>query len=245
MYRLLRAEPRSGNDGPRPAGPPTVKPELVATGTEPGVVLGHHQARRAPQMDLVPPLRDPRRLQPLRRRLARRPPRVGPPRRRAHRRAVYDQSVAAGQLTLHADRGTSMTSKTVTQLLADLGVLQSPLAGPTSPTTTPSPKPSSRPSSTARPSRNASPASTTPGPSVDRSSTTTTTTTATPASACTPPPTSTTAAPTPSEPNASSSSTPPTPPTPNDSARPPSAPRIPEATWINRPEETPLTTEAI
>ena len=37
-------------------------------------------------MELVPPLRDPRRLQPLRRRLARRPPRIGPPRRRAHRR---------------------------------------------------------------------------------------------------------------------------------------------------------------
>jgi putative transposase len=39
--------------------------------------------------------------------------------------AVYDQHVDADQLTLHADRGTSMTSKTVTQLLADLGVLQS------------------------------------------------------------------------------------------------------------------------
>lgn len=39
--------------------------------------------------------------------------------------AVYDHGVGAGQLTLHADRGSSMTSKTVTQLLADLGVLQS------------------------------------------------------------------------------------------------------------------------
>ena len=39
--------------------------------------------------------------------------------------AVYAQGVPAGQLSLHADRGTSMTSKTVTQLLADLGVLQS------------------------------------------------------------------------------------------------------------------------
>ncbi|HVE45888.1 MAG TPA: IS3 family transposase [Acidimicrobiales bacterium] len=39
--------------------------------------------------------------------------------------AIYDQGVAAGQLSLHADRGSSMTSKTVTQLLADLGVLQS------------------------------------------------------------------------------------------------------------------------
>ncbi len=39
--------------------------------------------------------------------------------------AVYREQVPAGQLSLHADRGTSMTSKTVTQLLADLGVLQS------------------------------------------------------------------------------------------------------------------------
>ena len=31
----------------------------------------------------------------------------------------------AGQLALHADRGSSMTSKTVAQLLADLGVHQS------------------------------------------------------------------------------------------------------------------------
>lgn len=39
--------------------------------------------------------------------------------------AIYQQQVPAGQLTLHADRGTSMTSKTVAQLLADLGVLRS------------------------------------------------------------------------------------------------------------------------
>jgi putative transposase len=35
------------------------------------------------------------------------------------------QHVTAGQLTLHADRGSSMTSKPVTFLLADLGVTQS------------------------------------------------------------------------------------------------------------------------
>jgi putative transposase len=39
--------------------------------------------------------------------------------------AIYDQHIPAGQLTLHADRGSSMTSKTVSQLLADLGVDQS------------------------------------------------------------------------------------------------------------------------
>ncbi len=39
--------------------------------------------------------------------------------------AAFNHGVGPGQLTLHADRGSSMTSKTVTQLLADLGVLQS------------------------------------------------------------------------------------------------------------------------
>ena len=39
--------------------------------------------------------------------------------------AVFDHHIGHEQLTLHADRGSSMTSKTVSQLLADLGVLQS------------------------------------------------------------------------------------------------------------------------
>ncbi len=38
---------------------------------------------------------------------------------------IYAHGVDKGQLTLHADRGSSMTSRTVSQLLADLGVLQS------------------------------------------------------------------------------------------------------------------------
>jgi putative transposase len=39
--------------------------------------------------------------------------------------AIARHGIADGQLALHADRGSSMTSKTVSQLLADLGVLQS------------------------------------------------------------------------------------------------------------------------
>ncbi len=39
--------------------------------------------------------------------------------------AIYTHDVDQDQLTLHADRGSSMTSRTVSQLLADLGVLQS------------------------------------------------------------------------------------------------------------------------
>jgi putative transposase len=40
-------------------------------------------------------------------------------------RAIATQSIARNQLTLHADRGTSMTSKPVSQLLVDLGVARS------------------------------------------------------------------------------------------------------------------------
>lgn len=39
--------------------------------------------------------------------------------------AIHRHHVPDGQLSLHADRGSSMTSRTVSQLLADLGVLQS------------------------------------------------------------------------------------------------------------------------
>ena len=39
--------------------------------------------------------------------------------------AITSQGVEPGQLTLHADRGTSMTSKPVAQLLVDLGVARS------------------------------------------------------------------------------------------------------------------------
>jgi len=39
--------------------------------------------------------------------------------------SIYAQGIGAGRLTIHADRRSSMTSKTVSQLLCDLGVLQS------------------------------------------------------------------------------------------------------------------------
>jgi putative transposase len=41
------------------------------------------------------------------------------------RQTATKQSISAGQLTIHADRGSSMTSKPVAFLLADLGITQS------------------------------------------------------------------------------------------------------------------------
>ena len=40
------------------------------------------------------------------------------------------EGVCSNQLTLHADRGSAMTSKSVAQLLADLGVTGGPLGVP-------------------------------------------------------------------------------------------------------------------
>jgi len=64
---------------------------------------------------------------------------------------IRRQGVTGGQLTVHADRGTSMTSKPVAMLLADLGVTKSHSAR-TSATTTPTARASSTLSSTTRPS---------------------------------------------------------------------------------------------
>jgi putative transposase len=51
------------------------------------------------------------------------------------------QFIAPGMFTLHAYRGTTMRSRTVAQLLVDLGIAK-PTTGPTFPTTTRTPKPS-------------------------------------------------------------------------------------------------------
>ena len=65
----------------------------------------------------------PRHLQPRRRRLDDRPP--GERRKQLIADTVAKQGVAPGTLTLHADRGTSMRSKAVAQLLVDLDVAKS------------------------------------------------------------------------------------------------------------------------
>ena len=52
-------------------------------------------------------------------------PRVRRPGGEAHRRDLHQAGHQPRQLTIHADRGSSMTSKPVAFLLADLGVTQS------------------------------------------------------------------------------------------------------------------------
>jgi putative transposase len=125
MYRLLRQRHQVRERRAQARRPPTVKPELVATTPNqvwswditrlPGpykwtwfhlyVILDVYS--RYAVGWLVAPRESARLAQDL---IA---------------GAVFDHGIGADQLTLHADRGSSMTSKTVTQLLADLGVLQS------------------------------------------------------------------------------------------------------------------------
>jgi putative transposase len=125
MYRLLRARSQVRERRAHARRPATVKPELVATAPNQvwswdiTKLAGPHKwtwfhlyvildvySRYAIDW-LVAPRESARLAEEL----------------IAH--AVFTQRIVDGQLALHADRGSSMTSKTVTQLLADLGVLQS------------------------------------------------------------------------------------------------------------------------
>jgi putative transposase len=125
MYRLLRAAHQVRERRAQARRPATVKPELVATGPNQVwswditrlrgphkwtwfqlyVILDVHS--RYALAWLVAPRESARLAEEL---IA---------------EAIYQHQVPAGQLSLHADRGSSMTSKTVAQLLADLGVAQS------------------------------------------------------------------------------------------------------------------------
>lgn len=111
------------------------------------------------------------------------------------------QGISRGQLTLHADRGSSMTSKPVAFLLADLGVTQSH----SRPTTTRSARRSSRPRSTGPTSPRSSGQSKQQGLTASASSPGTTTFIVMAVLAFTRPLTSTTDTPTPCVSNAPSS----------------------------------------
>jgi putative transposase len=125
MYRLLRAEDEVRERRRQATHPATVKPELVATG--PNQVWSWDITKLlGPQkwtyfhlyviIDIysryvVGWLLAPRETAELAERLL--------------AETIRRQNVAVDQLTIHADRGTSMASKPVALLLADLGVTKS------------------------------------------------------------------------------------------------------------------------
>ena len=117
-----RRQPRRRARAARPAHPPRLR-EARAARHRPERALEWDISKLlgAGEVDVLLPVRDPRRVQPLRRRLD------GPATRdRAARRGAdrADGRTAASSraLTVHADRGSSMRTKPVAFLLADLGV---------------------------------------------------------------------------------------------------------------------------
>ena len=99
---------------------PNSKPELLDR-PEPMLVLGHHQAEGARQMELLLPLRAGH-LQPMWWAGTQESSRLA---KVLIAQSYSKQEIVAGGLTLHADRGSSMSSKALALLLADLGVTKS------------------------------------------------------------------------------------------------------------------------
>ena len=77
MYRILREHDEVRERRRQATHPAHKKPELIATRPERGLELGHHQAARPGEVDLLLPLRDLGHLQPLRRGLDAGPGRAG------------------------------------------------------------------------------------------------------------------------------------------------------------------------
>jgi putative transposase len=125
MYRLLRAQGETGDRRRHATHPPRVKPELLASG--PNQCWSWDITKLAGPakwtwfslytiLDIysryaVGWMVAAREAAALAERLL--------------ADAIAKQGIQAGTLTVHADRGTSMTSKPVAQLLADLGVTKS------------------------------------------------------------------------------------------------------------------------
>ena len=144
MYRLLAAHTARCASGAISSRTPPTPARAAGRAPERAVELGHLEAQGPGEVDVLLPLRDPGRLQPLRRRLDRAAPRERAQLAKALiAQACEQQHIPPGQLTVHADRGTSMSSKPVAFLLADLGVTKT-TSGRTPRPTTPTPRRTSR-----------------------------------------------------------------------------------------------------
>ena len=123
MYRILHEYDEVRERRNQRRHPSYTKPELLATEPEPIVVLGHHQAQRAGHLAALLSLCCSRCLQSLCGGLDdRRTVSLASWPNNLLLRAIASRELSYEQLTLHADRGSPMISKTVAQLLIDLGV---------------------------------------------------------------------------------------------------------------------------
>ena len=136
-----RAKAASGGGRPptRPLSSPSWQPPA-----EPGLLLGHHQAAWPGEMDLLLPVRDLGHLQPLRRGLDGRHPRVRRPCREADRSNLR-QAGHHGRAADHPRRPGQLDDLQAGRVPARRPGRHPVTPGPTSPTTIPTPRPSSRP----------------------------------------------------------------------------------------------------
>ena len=152
---------------------------------------------------------------------------------------IKAENVPSKQLTIHADRGSSMASKPVALLLADLGVTK----------THSRPRVSNDNPYSESQFKTLKYCPSFPGTfaslqdSVPSSSTPTTITTGTPVSGCSPPRSSTAARPRPFTPAAPPSLTTAHALHSNRFRRPPQPPRLPGSAWINKPAESEAATQ--
>ena len=123
MYRVLEEDGATRERRDQLVHPPISEAGTSGHRAQSALELGHHQAARPCQVDLLLPLCHPRRFQPLRRRLdggacAKAPnwPRS------SSKKPARSKNIQPDQLGLHADRGSAMRSKPVAFLLADLSV---------------------------------------------------------------------------------------------------------------------------
>ena len=133
IYRGSQSQLLSAAAGPwrDPRAPPPGHPPRrgqARAGRRPGrtrSIRGTSPSSSGREVDLLLPLRDPRHLHPLCGRLDGRLGESAALAEELIADTFAKQRIRPGQLTIHADRGSSMTSKPVALLLADLGVTQS------------------------------------------------------------------------------------------------------------------------
>ena len=123
MYRILGANDEVRERRAQLVHPRYAAPELLATAPNQLWSWDITKLKGPTTWSYYLPLRDHRRVQPLRRRLDDRGPNESATLAEKLIAETCDrEGIEPGQLTVHADRGSSMTSKLVAQLLADLGV---------------------------------------------------------------------------------------------------------------------------
>ncbi len=125
MYRILKERNEVRERRLQRRHPQYEKPELLATASQPMLVLGHHQAQGTGQMELFLPVRGHGHLQPLRGGLDGGHPGELFLGQDADRRKLRKAANRLGSTDFARRPGASMKSQALALLLADLGVTKS------------------------------------------------------------------------------------------------------------------------